>query len=818
MIGSTLNDRFKLEKKLGQGGMGTVYLARDVELDRAVAVKLLHQLKGEEVERQIKIEAQITARLQHDHIVRLYDIGRSEGMLFLVMEVVDGVSFHYRWQKFPLEERLRILKEVAEALDYAHHQGVIHRDIKPGNILLSSTDRAKLSDFGLSVKVEDAHATRSVKGTPLYMSPEQASGKKLDHRTDLYALGVILYECVTGTPPFQGPLVAVMTQHVTSAPDPPRQRNPEISEALEDLILSLLAKKPDERPATGRAIAEALTPLIAQVSVASEVLNLQRTQSLTPTSDPTASETGAASGQATSGQPPLVSSVQPKSEDAFASAVALHAKVAEKPDGLATTQDPKRAFATRMLEEIAAEPIQLSPEQRFLAGHYLAYLLGGSRKKGLFGKRPLDALNADRARLLVAMTSIMQSGADDQAIERGARLLDEQFDLRPTLNPIVVAKYLAARESAAKRKKFRQAREKLREASSRAQDRLLDDQGVLNPGLMPQTFDDLWKVTPSDTEVDDELIERWNRLAEIWHGDESFRQAVLRYATTSAHRDPASIQLWPEVVYPLIERARWQRRFRSKAEAFWDLIGGRVLRLPDRGVRLDEVLESRVPSQVIEQLDASLDAFDDDPEAVFDEAAEVDASTQSRLSGSFHGASQSLHELAADTAVKSSTRLIQADPTRFTMGELRELWTEALQAMRAGGATSSAKHRNVPVGPYRLAVIPSIRGRAAGQVAIVGMLNKQLDMLVPSIRLSTSGSSRPIIAVWIYTDGSVAATHVDFRNTQVYVCWHAPTGAHHVFEDAGDFNHMLYQLGLEVPEQLGRVLSKGFRPTKPEAG
>ena len=138
------------------------------------------------------------------------------------MEQVDGTSYMMRWRALTLAERLRILAYVADALDYAHHQGVIHRDIKPGNVLLTATDIPKLSDFGLSLIADKADDAGAVRGTPHYMSPEQTKGKRLDFRTDLYSLGVMLYESATGSVPFTGTPMAVMTQHQESPPEPPR--------------------------------------------------------------------------------------------------------------------------------------------------------------------------------------------------------------------------------------------------------------------------------------------------------------------------------------------------------------------------------------------------------------------------------------------------------------------------------------------------------------------------------------------------------------------------------------------------------------------
>src|SRR5262245_56431508 len=179
-------------------------------------------------------------------------------MYYLVMEEVTGSTYSKRWRHLAMEDRLRILAQVAEALDYAHHQGVVHRDIKPGNVLLTVSDAPKLSDFGLSILAEEGDNSGMVRGTPLYMSPEQTRGGRLDYRTDLYSLGVMLYESVTGRVPFSGSTTTVMAQHATSSPEPPRARNSGISEDLEKLILELLAKRPEDRPRSGGAVAESL--------------------------------------------------------------------------------------------------------------------------------------------------------------------------------------------------------------------------------------------------------------------------------------------------------------------------------------------------------------------------------------------------------------------------------------------------------------------------------------------------------------------------------------------------------------------------------
>ncbi len=809
-IGTTLNERFLLEKELGKGGMGAVYAARDLLLERRVAIKVLKERSGHEVGRRLRLEAQIAARLLHENVVRVYDFGQCGGVSFLVMEEVDGPSYTQRWRRIPLEDRLIALAGVAEALDYAHHQGVVHRDVKPGNVLMTAADSPKLSDFGLSMVVEQGDDSGVIRGTPQYMSPEQTRGGRLDYRTDLYSLGVMVYESATGSVPFSGTSVTIMTQHATVDPERPRARSGAISIELEAIIMSLLSKNPAGRPASGSTTALALREESERIRA--------RAREPEPASAPARRVVAEA--------PASLASVLESLQTGTAVKVPTHdgapaprhlATVAGTGGVLALVREPR---ARRMLELVLAEPMILSPDERYLHGHYLAYLISGSRRQGLLLRRPLEPRNADRARLLLALTYAVLRDGDDEGISDAAALLDQQIDVRPYLSPVVSAKYLLCRSSVGRRKIFRNTRRALAQASSHAQKRMLDPRGLLNPGLMPQKIDDLRLLAPERDDVDDVLVERWNRVADVWRDHPEFRQAVLRYATTKAHENPASDALWPEVVYPLIERARWHRRIRSRTEHLWNVIWGKLFHLPDPGLVLDRALARGMPAGLVAQLDESLELMVENTR-LEDEQADPFAEPvdeTDKIAASITINPDKIAEIADDrgtTRNEGLTPLVDPNPTRFAQGELHDLWKEALgalqnQAMVKTGAKPPS-HRHVPIGPYRLVVVPSIRGRAAAQIVIQGMANKQIEISTPTVR--TKGSAaKVLLAVWTYADNSLVIAHLDFMNTERYIFWHAPRAHQLNLDDPAELNHELYTLGLEIPDQLDTVLSRRFKP------
>ncbi len=261
--------RYSLERELGRGGMGVVYLAREVLLDRPVAIKLLPpELSNRpELRDRFMREARTAARLSHPYIVPIHAVDEVAGFVFIVMAYVDGGTLAQRLAAhgpLPAHDVTRIMREVAWALAYAHAQGIVHRDIKPANILLErGTGRAMVADFGIARLTETSGDTAvgMVLGTPEFMSPEQATAEELDGRSDLYALGVVAYLALTGTLPFSAPTAqAVIALHLTQPSPPVATVARGVPRALAQAIDKCLQKQPAARFATGEALADALAP------------------------------------------------------------------------------------------------------------------------------------------------------------------------------------------------------------------------------------------------------------------------------------------------------------------------------------------------------------------------------------------------------------------------------------------------------------------------------------------------------------------------------------------------------------------------------
>jgi len=264
VIGQTLG-KYQLLKELGRGGFATVYQGYDAGLERYVALKVLHpELTRDEVAlRRFQREAMAVARMRHANIIIVYEFGEDpvSGSAYIVMEYVEGDTLKGRLGKpIPLAETQRIIGDVASALDYAHNRGVIHRDIKPANILITNENQVVLADFGIALLAQNSSSlTRGLLGTPQYMAPEQALGEPIDARSDLYALGIVLYEMLAGQPPFRGdsPLATLALQ--VNAPLPKlRATNPAVPEAVEAMIERALAKDPAQRYPTAAEFRAAL--------------------------------------------------------------------------------------------------------------------------------------------------------------------------------------------------------------------------------------------------------------------------------------------------------------------------------------------------------------------------------------------------------------------------------------------------------------------------------------------------------------------------------------------------------------------------------
>jgi serine/threonine protein kinase len=258
---------YEVRDVLGQGGMGTVLKALDTNLNRPVAVKVLAPaLAANAVARKRFLrEARAAAAVKHPDVVTIYAVERGTGVPYLVMEYVDGVTLQQKIEQegaIPVVETLRIGTQLAEGLEAAHAQGLVHRDMKPSNVLLENcVERVKITDFGLARAVDDVSITKTgeVAGTPEYMSPEQALGELVDHRSDLFSLGSILYAMCAGRPPFRGTSsLAIMKRVCEDTPRPLRELNPDVPEWLVRIIDRLLAKNPDERFQSAGKVAELL--------------------------------------------------------------------------------------------------------------------------------------------------------------------------------------------------------------------------------------------------------------------------------------------------------------------------------------------------------------------------------------------------------------------------------------------------------------------------------------------------------------------------------------------------------------------------------
>jgi tetratricopeptide (TPR) repeat protein len=284
---SFVNGRYKVKKFLGEGGKKKVYLAHDTVLDRDVAFALIKTEKLDAANRaRITREAQAMGRLgDHPNIVSIYEMGEEKGQPYIVIPFmpggdVEGLIEKAPEHRLPIDKAIEITKSVCKGLEFAHSKGIIHRDIKPGNVWLSADGTAKVGDFGLALSIDLSRLTHEgmMVGTYYYMPPEQAMGGEITPRADLYSLGAMLYEMVTGRPPFTGDdTVAIIGQHINTPPVSPNWHRPELSPALAALIMRLLEKDPQKRPASATEVLKALEAIEAGKA---EKLSSQQTEAL----------------------------------------------------------------------------------------------------------------------------------------------------------------------------------------------------------------------------------------------------------------------------------------------------------------------------------------------------------------------------------------------------------------------------------------------------------------------------------------------------------------------------------------------------------
>ena len=260
-IGRLLDNRYEILEVIGTGGMAVVYKARCHRLNRLVAIKILKDdyFQDEEFRRRFHAESQAVAMLSHPNIVSVYDVSTSDDADYIVMELIDGISLKQYMEKKGVlnwKETLHFAIQIAKALEHAHSRGIVHRDIKPHNVMVLKNGSVKVADFGIARVMSKSNTlTKEALGSVHYISPEQAKGGNVDNRSDLYSLGVVMYEMMTGRPPYDGETpVAVAIQHINGKPQMPSTLNPNIPGGLEQIIMKVMEQDPNKRYPSAQAM------------------------------------------------------------------------------------------------------------------------------------------------------------------------------------------------------------------------------------------------------------------------------------------------------------------------------------------------------------------------------------------------------------------------------------------------------------------------------------------------------------------------------------------------------------------------------------
>jgi beta-lactam-binding protein with PASTA domain len=277
LINTIFDGRYRVLRKLGSGGMADVFLAEDEELGRRIAIKILNErhASDEQFVERFRREAKNAAGLSHPNIVQIYDRGEAEGTYYIAMEYLEGSTLKEAaaHRPIPVDEAIGYARQILSALRFAHRKGIVHRDIKPHNALIDDDGRVKVTDFGIARAGAASQMTEagSIIGTAQYLSPEQARGGVIDHRSDLYSVGVVLYELLTGTVPFTGDTpVEIAMKHLSHVPEPPSAKRPDLPKSLDQVVLRALAKDPEERYGSAEEMDAELARVAEGLPVTSE--------------------------------------------------------------------------------------------------------------------------------------------------------------------------------------------------------------------------------------------------------------------------------------------------------------------------------------------------------------------------------------------------------------------------------------------------------------------------------------------------------------------------------------------------------------------
>ncbi|MDH4220058.1 MAG: serine/threonine-protein kinase, partial [Candidatus Aminicenantes bacterium] len=289
-IGSTFAGRYQIIEELGRGGMGRVYKVLDTEVQEKIALKILRPeiASNEQTIQRFRNELKLARKISHKYVCRMFDLSKEEDLYYITMEYVSGENLKSMIQmmgQLSVGKTIFIAKQVCEGLAEAHRLGVIHRDLKPSNIMIDKEGNAHIMDFGIarSLKTEDITQTEARIGTPKYMSPEQMAGKELDRRSDIYSLGVILYEMVTGRVPYEGDTAAeIAVKQDTEFPTHPRKINPQIPQNLSSLILSCIQKDKDMRFKRVEDILDELSKIEQEIPTTDRIYPSKKTEMVLP--------------------------------------------------------------------------------------------------------------------------------------------------------------------------------------------------------------------------------------------------------------------------------------------------------------------------------------------------------------------------------------------------------------------------------------------------------------------------------------------------------------------------------------------------------